>query len=184
MTQALILVDIQNDYFPGGTMELSGMDAAAANARAVLDAFRGAAAPLFHIKHLAVKPDATFFVPGTHGAEHHEVVAAVTGEPVIEKNFPNSFRATGLERALRDAGIEQLVIVGAMSHMCIDATTRAAFDLGFQCTVIEDACATRDLVFKNKTIEATAVHSSFMAALAAPYAAVVSTKEFLARKTV
>jgi len=64
--------------------------------------------------------------------------------------------------------------------MCIDATTRAAFDLGFTCIVAEDACTTRDLVFRNKTIKASDVHASFMAALAVPYAKVLSTNEIIA----
>ena len=175
MTQALILVDIQNDYFPGGAMELVTMDDAARNARTVLDAFRANEDPVFHIQHLAVKPDATFFIPGSVGAEHHEAVAPASGEKIIQKHFPNAFRDTSLERELRHLDIEELVIAGAMSHMCIDATTRAAFDLGFRCTVVEDACATRDLVFKDNTIPAAYVHSSFMAALSAPYATVEST---------
>jgi nicotinamidase-related amidase len=179
MNQALILVDIQNDYFPGGSMELVGMDTAAENARAVLDAFRADDDPIFHIQHLALKPDATFFVPGTAGAKHNGIVAPIGDESVIQKNFPNSFRGTALESGLRRCGAEELVIVGAMSHMCIDATTRAAFDLGFQCAVVEDACATRDLVFKDKTINAEDVHGSLMAALSAPYAEVESTEKFL-----
>jgi nicotinamidase-related amidase len=179
MTQALILIDIQNDYFPGGTMELVGMTNASDNARTVLDSFRAGNAPLFHIQHLAARPDATFFLPGTDGAEHHSAVAPQSGETIIEKNFPNAFRATDLERQLRGAGIAQVTIVGAMSHMCIDATTRAAFDLGFECTVVEDACATRDLEFNGKTVAAAEVHTSFMAALAAPYATVMSTANYL-----
>lgn len=180
MTQALILVDIQNDYFPGGTMELVGMTGASDNARAVLESFRERNEPLYHIQHLSVRPGATFFVPETSGAEHNAMVAPATGETVIQKNFPNAFRATDLEQQLRGDGIDQLVIVGAMSHMCIDATTRAAFDLGFECTVVEDACATRDLEFNGNTVAAEQVHGSFMAALAAPYATVVATAKYLA----
>jgi nicotinamidase-related amidase len=179
MTQALVLVDIQNDYFPGGTMELVGMDSAGDNARSVLESFRERKAPLYHIQHLSVRPGATFFVPETNGANHHASVLPAAQEVVIQKNFPNAFRATDLEQQLRDAQIEQLVIVGAMSHMCIDATTRAAFDLGFECTVVEDACATRNLEFNGKTVAAEQVHGSFMAALAAPYATVVSTAAYL-----
>ena len=160
-------------------MELAGMNAATENAAAVLNVFREHNEPIFHIQHLATKSGATFFVPNTVGAEHHEAVAPCEPEHVIQKNFPNSFRSTTLEKDLRDQGVEELVIVGAMSHMCIDATTRAAFDLGFKCTVIADACATRDLVFDDKTISAATVHSSFMAALSAPYAAVESTELFL-----
>lgn len=180
MTQALILVDIQNDYFPGGTMELVGMADAANNARKVLDVFRDSGAPLFHIQHLSVRPDATFFIPDSEGVKHHDVVTPRAGENLIRKNFPNAFRATDLEQQLQATGVEGIVIVGAMSHMCIDATTRAAFDAGFRCTVVEDACATRDLVFKDRTVPANQVHGAFMAALSAPYASVISTDDFIA----
>ena len=89
---------------------------------------------------------------------------------MVEKNFPNAFRATDLEPRLRAAGVDHLVIAGAMSHMCIDATARAAFDHGFKCTVAEDACATRALEFAGRTLPARDVHAAFMAALAVPYA--------------
>jgi len=170
MTTALLLVDVQNDYFAGGAMPLEEMDRAAARAAGLLAAFRGRGLPVFHVRHLSVRPGATFFVPGTPGAEIHASVAPRAGEPVVEKNFPNSFRGTDLESRLRAAGVGALVIAGAMSHMCIDATTRAAFDQGFKCTVAEDACATRALEFAGRRLPAQDVHAAFMAALAVPYA--------------
>ena len=153
------------------------MESAAGTAAGVLGAFREKNDSVYHIQHLSLRPGATFFIPGTEGAETHESVAPLDGEPVIQKNFPNSFRDTGLLERLRDDGIERLVICGAMSHMCIDATTRAAFDHGFSCTVLSDACATRDLVFEDKTIAAGDVHAAFMAALSVPYATVVTARE-------
>ena len=179
MKQGLILIDIQNDYFSGGAMALTGMDAAAGNARKLLDKFRAEAAPLFHIRHLSTRPGASFFLPGTDGAEIHEGVAPLPGELVIEKHFPNGFRETELLGQLKTAEVEEVVICGAMSHMCIDATTRAAFDSGFACVVVEDACATRDLQFKEETLPAAKVHAAFMAALAAPYAKVVSANTLI-----
>lgn len=179
MDQALILVDIQNDYFPNGTMELVGMSNASHNASRTLESFRKRKAPIYHIQHLSIRPGATFFLPNTNGAKHHATVYPVGKEVVIQKNFPNAFRATDLEVQLREAGIKQVIIVGAMSHMCIDATTRAAFDLGFDCTVLEDACATRDLEFNGSIVPADQVHRSFMAALAAPYANIISTAAHL-----
>jgi nicotinamidase-related amidase len=170
MTTALLLVDVQNDYFAGGAMPLEEMDRAAERAAHLLAAFRGRGLPVFHVRHLSVRPGATFFVPGTAGADIHAAVAPRAGEPVVEKNFPNAFRATDLEARLRAAGVDQLVIAGAMSHMCIDATTRAAFDQGFKCTVAEDACATRALEFAGRQLPARDVHAAFMAALAVPYA--------------
>ena len=178
MNQALLLVDIQNDYFPGGAMTLVGMEAAAERAARVLGEFRARGAPLVHIQHFSTRPGATFFLPDTQGVEHHASVAPRAGETVVRKHFPNSFRDSELGNALAKAGAGELVIVGAMSHMCVDATTRQAFDLGFKCTVIADACATRDLQFGDEAVPAAKVHAAFMAALSAPYARVVPAREF------
>ena len=168
MNNCLLLVDLQNDYFPGGAMELAGIEEAAANARILLNEFRKRRSPVIHIQHLSARPGATFFLPGTDGAEINQKVTPQGDEPVVVKNFPNSFRGTSLLEILKEGKINQLVICGAMSHMCIDATTRAAFDLGFNCMVAEDACATKDLNFKGKTIKASEVQASFMAALSVP----------------
>jgi len=179
MKKGLLLVDIQNDYFPGGAMELVGMEQAATNARQLLQQFRTTKTSIFHIQHLATRPDATFFLPETTGSQIHDLVAPLPGEQLVTKHYPNSFRETTLLDRLRCKSVTDLVICGAMSHMCIDATTRAAFDFGFNCTVVEDACATRDLSFQGKMIKAAEVHAVFMAALTAPYAKVMSTEEFL-----
>ena len=177
----LILVDLQNDYFPGGSMELTGMVAAAANAKLLLEQARKNGTQVIHIQHIAARPGATFFVPGTDGAEINPVVAPASGESIVVKNFPNSFRGTSLLELLAARQVKDLVLCGAMSHMCIDATTRAAFDLGFNCTVVADACATRDLEFQGRTVKAADVHASFMAALAVPYAKIVGTQEILGK---
>jgi len=182
MKQGLILIDIQNDYFTGGNMELVGMEQAAHNAALVLQKSREEHLSIIHIQHISIRPGSTFFLPDTHGAEIHGSVAPLPGEIIIQKYFPNSFRDTDLLSILKKSGVESVVICGAMSHMCVDATTRAAFDFGFRCTVIEDACATRNLVFKGMTIEAGIVHAAFMAALSFPYAKVVSAYEFIHRQ--
>jgi nicotinamidase-related amidase len=179
MKRALLLVDIQNDYFTGGAMQLVGMEAAAGNAGALLQFFRDRSESVYHVQHISKRAGATFFLPGTKGVEIHPAVEPLPAEPVVTKYFPNSFRGTNLLELLKKDGIEQLVICGAMSQMCIDATTRAAFDLGFKCTVIEDACATRNLTFKGEVVPAWAVHGAFMAALQGIYAEVVSTGDFL-----
>lgn len=179
MNSCLILVDLQNDYFPGGNMALVGIEEAAKNAQTLLNKFRALKLPIIHIQHISARPGATFFLPDTDGAAINQLVAPQSDEVVITKNYPNSFRDTSLLQQLKENMIDSLVICGAMSHMCIDATTRAAFDFGFSCTVAEDACATRDLLFKGKTVSAADVHASFMAALSAPYATVVSTSTIL-----
>lgn len=174
---ALLLVDIQNDYFPGGAMELVGMTKAAKKATALLGAFRKAGRPVVHVRHLSLEDDATFFVPGTQGCETHPSVAPEPGEPVIEKNFPNGFRETELDRILRSRDISRLVIAGAMSYMCIDATTRAAVDMGYDCIVAHDACAAPNVEFQGAAVPAAKAHAAFMAGLADGYANVIAADE-------
>ncbi len=184
MNTGLLLVDMQNDYFPGGKMELVGISEAGLNARKLLRLFRENELPAFHIRHVALQGQATFFLPETPGVAIHDQVKPMRGEVIITKHFPNSFRETELAAVLKKAKIERLVICGAMSHMCIDATTRAAADLGYECVVIHDACATRDLAFGELTIPAIQVHGAFMAALGAAYAKVWSLDEFNTKRTV
>jgi nicotinamidase-related amidase len=180
MTQALVLIDIQNDYFPDGTMELVGSAEAGLRAEVLLQAFRRTGRPIVHIQHLATRPGATFFLPGTKGAELHASVAPLPGEPVLRKHFPNAFRETPLHEHLRRLDITQLVLAGMMTHMCIDTTTRAAFDLGFQCQLAGDACATRDLARGGMTVPAAQVQAAFLAALDGIFAKVLTVEALCA----
>ena len=175
--QALVIIDIQNDYFPGGKMELEGSEVAAGNAARALEKFRGKGLPIVHVRHLSTRPGATFFIPGTAGAEIHERVRPHSGERVIEKNFPNSFRATDLEQLLKSAGVKELVVAGMMTHMCVDASVRQAADLGYKVTLLGDACATRAQSFGGESVPAKQVHAAFLAALNGFYAKVIPTHE-------
>jgi nicotinamidase-related amidase len=177
MGRALVIVDIQNDYFPGGRHELAGSEQAAANAATVLEGFRHRAEPIFHVQHVWEGEGPEFFEPGTRGVEIHDAVRPAGDEPVVQKAYPNSFRETDLESRLRDAGVTDLVVAGMMTSMCVDATVRAAVDLGFDCTVVEDACAAPDLQFDGRTIPAASVHGAFIAALGDGYAAITSADD-------
>ena len=180
MSTALIIVDIQNDYFPNGKMELSNPEKAAANAAKVLEWFRqNNKDNIFHVQHIAGDPALGFFLPDTEGAEIHETVQPLENESIIIKHFPNSFLKTELESKLKEKGITKVVVVGMMTHMCIDATVRAAVDLGYETTLIEDACATRDLSYQDKVVPAEQVHYAFVGALNGMYANVASTEDFL-----
>ncbi|WP_095145345.1 MULTISPECIES: cysteine hydrolase family protein [unclassified Pseudomonas] len=178
--QALIVVDIQNDYFPQGKWPLVGADAAADNAAKLIQAFREAGDQVVHVRHEFNADAAPFFTPGSEGAKLHPKVLNRPDESVVLKHFVNSFRETELQSILDQQGIESLVIVGSMSHMCVDGITRAAADLGYTVTVIHDACATRDLEFNGLVVPAAQVHAAFMSALGFAYANVVSTETFLA----
>ena len=180
MSNALLIIDIQNDYFPGGRMELVGSVAASLQAKALLEAFRARGLPVIHVQHLSNRPGATFFLPDTEGARIHGSVEPAAGETVITKHFPNAFRETTLAQTLGERGIKSLVIAGMMSHMCIDTSTRAAADAGYACTLVHDACATRDLAFGGTTVPAAQVHAAFMAAMNGAFAKVVSASEAIA----
>jgi nicotinamidase-related amidase len=177
MKPALIIVDIQNDYFPGGKMELIDIENAANNVRHALKLFRFMDLPIFHIQHLSNRAGATFFLPETNGVEIHQSVTPKSGEYIIQKHFPNSFRDTSLNDQLQDLNVDEVIICGAMTHMCIDTTVRAAWDLGFHCLVVSDACATKNMEYDNMTISASQVHAAFMAALSGLFAKVIKVKD-------
>ncbi|MCY1541678.1 Peroxyureidoacrylate/ureidoacrylate amidohydrolase RutB [compost metagenome] len=179
--QALIVVDIQNDYFPGGKWTLSGVEDAADNAARLIDSARDSGDLVVHIRHEFPTVEAPFFAPGSEGAQIHPKVMNRPDEPVVLKNHINSFRDTDLKQVLERNDIENVVIVGNMSHMCVDGITRAAVDYGYKATVIHDACASRDLEFNGVKVPAAHAHAAFMAALSFAYAEVLSTDEFLSR---
>ncbi len=174
---ALLLVDIQNDYFPGGKNELQGSMQAGEQAGRLLDLFRRTGQVIIHIQHISTRPGAKFFLPGSPGAEMHACVQPLADETLIQKHYPNSFRDTPLLVYLQTVQATRLVIAGMMTHMCVEATTRAAFDLGFECLVAADACATKDLSFQGQIIPAAQVHASFLAALQGTYAKVLTVEE-------
>jgi nicotinamidase-related amidase len=179
---ALLLIDFQNDYYSTYTdakWALSGTETAASKAATLLAAFRKQSLPVIHVRHEFPSNDAPFFIPESDGAKIHTSVAPIPGEPVILKQQINSFRDTELNNILKDLNVDKLIIVGAMSHMCIDAVTRAAVDLGYECHVAHDACATLDLEFNGVTVPAIHVHSAFMAALNFGYCNVDSTDKLL-----
>jgi nicotinamidase-related amidase len=180
MSRALLLIDIQRDYFPGGRHPLVGSDRAADAAASVLAAFRAGSGPVVHIQHAWEEPDAAYLKPGTPGFAHDDRVAPAEGEPVVIKRLPNAFAGTDLERRLRGDGIDQLVVAGMMSSMCVDATVRAAVDLGFAVTVIGNACAAPDLEHAGVHVPGEHVHAAFMAALADGYAEVIGAQSFQA----
>jgi nicotinamidase-related amidase len=162
-------------------MELEGSIEACLQAGQLLLHFRQRHSPLVHVQHISTRPGATFFIPDTDGVRIHEKVEPLEEESVITKHFPNSFRETPLLALLQAEQVRRLVICGMMTHMCVDATTRAAFDYGFECWVAEDACATRTLTHNGQSIPGRYVHLSFLAALNAVVAQVLRTADILSQ---
>jgi nicotinamidase-related amidase len=165
--KALILIDIQEMYFTPGDYLLTGPKEAAENAAKILGAFREKGLPVIFVKHLF----------GAHEAIS-DIVAPLAGEPVVEKEYPNSFLKTDLKKQLDAAGADELVVVGMMTHMCVDTTVRAAQDYGYAVTLIGDACATKDLTIGRETITAPNVQKAFLAAIDGTFADVVNADDF------
>lgn len=181
MTRALLIIDIQNDYFTGGAHPLVGPEAAGAAAKSVLQRFRAAGDAVIHVQHVWDAPDAAFMRPGTRGVDINAAVAPRDGEPVVQKAEPNAFVGTDLQRRLDAEGIDELVVCGMMTNLCVDATVRAASDLGFAVTLVHDACAASDLTFQGTTVPGSVVHTAFVAALDGNYARVVDAADVAAR---
>lgn len=175
----LIVVDLQNEYLPTGKLPLSGIEAAVANAARVIAHARNNGIPVFHIRHEFANDEAPVFIPGTDGVNIQTTVAPQAGEAVIVKNHINAFRDTDLKQQLDAQGVEEVIVVGAMSHMCIDAVVRAAVDMGYVATILHDACATLDVEFDGVTVPAAQVHAAAMAAFAFGYGSVISTDKYL-----
>lgn len=176
--RALLIIDVQNDYFPFGKYELHAPEATLDAIKDLLKYFREKSLPIFYVQHIS-EEDADFFVPGTEGAEIHRDIAPQSGEKVIIKHEPNSFYETALQNELSLSGVTELVVCGMMTHMCIDTTVRAAKDYGYHMILIEDACATRDLERKQEWIPAETVQKVFMASLDQEFACVQTSAEFL-----
>jgi nicotinamidase-related amidase len=180
VSRALVIIDIQKDYFPGGRMELVGAEAASGQARRLLSAFRESREPVFHVQHVFESDDAPFFTPGSEGAEIHPDLAPVSDEPLIVKHNPNAFLETSLADQLHQAGVEDVVICGMMTSMCVDASARAAAELGFRTSIAADACAAPNLPSGDEVIPGAMVHKAFLAALGSLIAEVRNTDEIIA----
>jgi len=174
---ALLLVDIQREYFQGGAVPLEGPVEAAVQARKLFAHFRYNHLLAVFIQHVSLDPEAISFRSGSPGVSLYASITPLPGEAIVRKHHPNSFRDTNLLELLRMREVSRLVICGMMTHMCIDATTRAAFDYGFECIIAADACATRELAFAGETVPAAMVQRAFLAALNGTYAKVMNVDE-------
>ena len=173
MSQVLVLIDIQNIYFTEGPYKLHHPETTAQNASEVLGFFRKTKQPVIHVKHAF----------NTNGYNEDIVllndfcslVKPVENEIVIEKRYPNAFLETTLQEELDKLGAKDLVIVGMMTHMCVDTTVRMAQNFGYNVTVVDDACTTKSLTYENEIIPAETVHKVFIASLNGKFAQVVKT---------
>ncbi|MGX9756319.1 cysteine hydrolase family protein [Clostridioides difficile] len=179
MSIALLLIDIQNDYFKNGKCELLNTEKTAENAKKILTLFRKNNLPIIHVQHISMSSTASFFLPDTYGSKINKIVFPLDNEEIVIKHTPDSFFKTRLQSFLEEKNINKLVICGMMSHMCIDTSVRTAKKLGYDITLIENACTTKNLFWDDKEIHAETVHQVFMASLQNSFADIKNTEIFL-----
>lgn len=170
---AVIVVDAQQEYVDGN-LPLFGVGEALDEIKQLLERARKLDIPIFHVVHHAPE-GAPVFDPKGRFVEIAEPASPRGDEPVISKNLPSSFVGTNLKELIEQTKRRNLIVTGFMTHMCIDATTRSAMDLGFAPTVIASACATRDLCSSTGSlISAKTLHESSLAALSDLIAGIVN----------
>lgn len=176
---ALLIIDVQNDYFEGGKFPLHEPSKSCKNIENLVSFFRKTKKPIVYIKHFSIREGSKFLLPDTYGSEIHSSIKPNIEDRVIIKNYPNSFYKTELHNYLQTNTITDLVICGMMTQTCVDSTVRAAKDYGYKCELINDACATKDLILNKEIVEFNCVQTAFMAALSYYYADIYNTNEYL-----
>lgn len=179
MNTALVIIDIQNDYFPHGKCELFQAEQALTVTKKLLEHFRTKKLPIFYVQHISPE-NATFFLANTKGVQIHKDIEPLRSENIIVKHMPNSFYETTLHEKLSTLSINNLVMCGMMTHMCVDTSVRAAKDLGYYVTLISDACATKDLEWNGRKLPASFINDVYMASLNGKFAEVITSADYFA----
>lgn len=177
MSEALILIDIQEDYFPGGKNPLNNTEKTMENILLLEEYFHDVSKPVFYVQHFS-DGSVPFFIPNTIGAELSSQLSPKNEDEIVIKTKPNSFYHTNLMEKLMEHGVNELIVCGWMTHMCLDTTVRQAYDYGYDITVISDGCTTMDLSFGEEMVFAEQVNTAFLSALNR-FGKVKSTKEYL-----
>ncbi|TNF41473.1 MAG: cysteine hydrolase [Bacteroidetes bacterium] len=164
---ALLVIDVQNFYFPGGRSELVEPEKAAEKASIAISEARQTGNPVIFIQHKSAS-----------GMEINDLVKPMPGEKIFIKEEVNSFLGTGLKEYLDGLPADTLVICGMQTQMCVEAAVRAAHDFGFGVILLHDACATRNLKFGDREVAAADVHASTLATLKS-YGTVLSVSEWI-----
>lgn len=179
MKKALLVIDIQNDYFEGGNAELFEPIPAMENAKKLMNLFHRKNEPVIYIQHINTYEGADFFLPDSDGNKIYSEIQPLSDDLVFIKHEPDSFLSDGLTEYLKGQNIDELVICGMMSHMCVDTTVRSAKAKGYEVTLLEDACTTMDLEWQGERYPAKTVHQIYMASLSGVFATVMTTDAYI-----
>jgi nicotinamidase-related amidase len=180
---ALLIVDVQKAIDDPSWGDDRNHPEAEANIATLLRHWRERDWPRFHVRHLSREPNSTYR-PNQPGCDFKPEAAPLPGERVIDKSTNSAFIGTTLERELRAAGIERLVIAGVITNNSVEATARMAGNLGFETHVVSDATATFGRPdFDGRWRTADEVHAMSLANLSGEYATILTTEQVVARFT-
>ena len=141
MKKALIVIDIQNDYFPGGAFTLENVDEACKGAVEAIEQAKRDGWLVIGVQHVST-PDSPLFKPDTEGVKIHSAVAAALGDaPIVVKSEADSFFKTNLEQIVRDAGITDLYLTGMMTQHCVTHTALSSQARDMKVHIIAKGCA-------------------------------------------
>lgn len=179
MKPALLVIDVQNEYFaPDGIWPLPDAEAALANIQRLIAAARASGVPVIHITHESLDPAGPVFKPGSRNVAIHDGITVMPDERHIVKHFPGAFTQTPLEAYLRHAGVDTVIVTGFMTHLCCDTTSRQAKERFFAVLFAADATASRDLKLNGETVPHRQVHATTLAVMT-NFAKVVPTSEII-----
>ncbi len=157
MTKALLVIDLQNDYFPGGKFPLWNTDVVLKNIERAIETANAQGVPVIHIQHIANSKMgiAPFFNEGTPGADIHPcILAAAPKAPIVVKEFADSFEKTTLEATLTKLGVTELLICGMMTQNCVTHTAISKVAEKYSVSVLVDCCTTVDEMIHNIALHA------------------------------
>lgn len=179
-SRALLVIDVQNEYFTG-KLPVTYPQGSLANILRAMDAAGHASIPVIVVQHAAPQPGSSVFLRGSEGWRLHPEIAGRSHDCLIEKSLPGSFTNTPLESWLREHAIDTVVITGYMTQMCCDTTSRQAVHLGFSVEFLSDATGT--LAFKNAagTVSAEELHRAVLVTQESRFARVMTTEQWLAQ---
>jgi len=173
--RALLVIDVQKEYFAGGAWALPESENRLPNILRLIESAREREDVVIFVQHIA-PAESPVFAKGSTGSELHDQLAPREEDPIIQKNHPSAFMDTSLEMVLTETGIRQLDICGFMTQMCCDTTTRAAYGRGYKVRFFSDATAARDVTFQGEVIPHDTVHKATLATLAR-FAEVITTDQ-------
>lgn len=178
MKRALLVVDVQNEYFTG-KMPVTYPEGSFENILKAVDAANRNKIAVILIRHEAPQKDASAFVKDSWGWDIHEELLKKEHLCILDKNLPGSFTNTGLEDLLKEMDIDTIVICGYMTQMCCDTTARQAVHLGFAVEFLSDATGTMDVSNYAGNITAENLHKAILVTQAMRFSRVISTDDWL-----